>query len=161
WGYPDFRSCIHKEFRISRRTAQELINVHRTYVERLRLPPERVRALEWSKAALLASVATPENIDAILRDLDQGLYFRHLKSKYKLAGVPAPRAAPPPAAGDQEVLPAADWRRPKPPEDQFYLPDPEWEGLCYGMHSRENVLLLGHSGCGKTEVCSLLAQAFD
>jgi hypothetical protein len=32
WGYPDFQSCI-KQDRISRRTAQELINVHRTYVE--------------------------------------------------------------------------------------------------------------------------------
>ncbi len=160
WGYPDFRSCIKQEYRLSPSTTRELIAMHRTLVDRLHLPPERVRQLEWSKAVLVTRLVTPENADAILQDVER-LSYRDLKRKYKPASSPEVLTATLPAtAGLEGVSPEADWRRPKPPEDEFYIPAPQWDALCYAQHFNEHAILLGHAGCGKTEVASRVAQAF-
>ncbi len=160
WGYADFRACIRQEFELGVRTAQELINVQK-FAERLRLPRELVPQLGWSKVAVVAPIATAENANAILNDLKK-LSLRQLRSKYKLSHAGAEIVAPVTVAVSPEAMaPTAEWRRPKPPDEQFYIPQAQWDALCYALHYAENVLLLGHSGCGKTELCDLLAQACE
>src|SRR5712692_3779293 len=66
WGYPSFRSCVTQEWEFSLRTAQELIKVHTVLVNRLRLPPDRLCQLGWSKAALVAQIITEINADEVV-----------------------------------------------------------------------------------------------
>src|SRR5262245_44696129 len=81
WGHASFVACIRQEWKQKPRTVWQLMKVRRTLIERLHLPAERVRDVEWSKAALVADLLTPENVEAILADV-RDLRYRTLKAKY-------------------------------------------------------------------------------
>ncbi|HJT79466.1 MAG TPA: AAA family ATPase [Gemmataceae bacterium] len=162
WGYPDFAVCTRREFGLAPSTARQLIKVYRTLVVKLRLPHERVQQIAWSKAVLVIDALTPENVEGILSEVER-LSYQELKRKYQpgkrryrgrvlatahfVAAVPA-------------VAPVGNFRRPKPPEDRFWIADDVWEQAGYAVTNGQHVLLLGHSGCGKTALCGLVAEAY-
>ncbi|MFN9717880.1 MAG: AAA family ATPase [Planctomycetota bacterium] len=53
----------------------------------------------------------------------------------------------------------ATWVRPLP-RCGFFVRQSDWHQLCFSLWHQQNALLLGHSGAGKTELCSLLAEEF-
>lgn len=48
-----------------------------------------------------------------------------------------------------------------PAPNTFYVDANVWQSLCYCMAHNKNVLLLGPTGCGKTELALMAAKAFD
>lgn len=48
-----------------------------------------------------------------------------------------------------------------PAAHAFYVDTNVWQALCYGISNNKNVLLLGPTGCGKTELALLAAEAYD
>jgi MoxR-like ATPase len=165
WGYPSLKACIREEFKLSLTTARLLMNIRHAIVDRLGLALDRVRDLDWSKLVLVTKALTPEHADAVLEDV-KNLSYRELKDKYR----PAKRLSPARITvvtidpfdlkAIAKAPAAAGWRRPRPPEDEFYVSELHWEQISYGISHAEPVLLLGPSGCGKTELCRLAAQAY-
>lgn len=71
-----------------------------------------------------------------------------------------PAGRPPAGLPAPPVTRFSDWRRPRPPEDEFYVYPDHWEQACVAVHHGQNVLLTGPAGCGKTEFCSRVADAY-
>jgi nitric oxide reductase NorQ protein len=169
WGFGSFREFVEAECGFGLRKAQQLVEVYKKFVVELAVPPEQMRRLEWSKAALVAGLIRNENRDELLRDVER-LSYRDLQERIEAirkkseASTPeAPPetspAAPPPSPIEATPPTASGWRLPRPAEDEFFVPEEVWEQLCYAMQHGENVLLTGPSGCGKSEICYLLASA--
>ncbi len=53
-----------------------------------------------------------------------------------------------------------DWKKLRPADDVFDVAPDVWYQLCYTAFKGYTSLLLGPAGCGKTEVCGLVARAF-
>ena len=169
WGFDSFKGFVEAECRFGHRKAQQLVEVYRKFVVELGVPPERMRRLEWSKAALAAGVIRNDNRDEFLQDLER-LSYRDLKERVEairrqsVAATPAPPAGaapvPPPPPPPETAPPTSrGWPLARPAEDEFFVPEEVWEQLCYAVHHGENALLTGPSGCGKSEVVYLLAGA--
>jgi nitric oxide reductase NorQ protein len=43
----------------------------------------------------------------------------------------------------------------------FYVSNNNWKVMARNIHRRKNTMIIGPSGTGKTEICSLLAKEFD
>jgi len=82
-------------------------------------------------------------------------------AKSKGAGPSKPKAKDKPKPKEKpKVKPKAPWQTvTPPPEDEFYIAPETWEAIQYGIAAGENVLLIGPSGSGKSEVAYLAAKA--
>jgi nitric oxide reductase NorQ protein len=169
WGFSTFKAFVEAECGFGLRKAQQLVEVYRKFVVELAVPPEQMRRLEWSKAALVAGVVRKDNRDELLQHLES-LSYRDLQEKVEairsqsagnlaVTSTTSAPIDPPPAPPPSAPPTSRGWRLPPPGEDQFFVPQDVWEQLCYAVHHSENVLLTGPSGCGKSEICYLLACA--
>src|SRR5262249_19769279 len=116
-----------------------------------------------------AGVIAKDNRDQLLGDVER-LSYRDLQAKIDTirtrpsastleAPAESSSVAPLPSSLPTAPPTAPEWRRARPAEDEFFVPEEIWEQLCYAVHHGENVLLTGPSGCGKSEICYLLARA--
>jgi len=69
-------------------------------------------------------------------------------------------AKPTPAAKAKAEPGLPAWKKVKRPNSKdFYVKPEVWEALQYALHTGENIMLIGPSGSGKSEVCYLAAKA--
>ena len=67
-GYPGpdgWETYCQERFRFGGRKGHALIQIYRTYSE-LNVAPERIAEIGWSKAAILAALVTPENLESLI-----------------------------------------------------------------------------------------------
>jgi nitric oxide reductase NorQ protein len=129
---------------------------------------ERLQSIEWTKAALVAPIITAENSIEWLGKLES-LSFRDLKRdvdrhrQSKVVCNLGPMAPSHEETGSQSPIRVAssDWRMEPPSPQEFWVTEENWEQLCYAVHFRVNALLLGDSGCGKSELARRIAKAAD
>jgi hypothetical protein len=67
--HPNFRSLVEAEFDIKYRTAMMYVALYNDMVNS-NVPWDKVKGLGWTKAAILAPIMTPDNIDSILASVD-------------------------------------------------------------------------------------------
>jgi MoxR-like ATPase len=169
WGFRTFKEFVEAECHFGLRKAQLLVEVYQKFAVELRVPADELRRLEWSKAALVARVINSANRDELLHSLKH-LPHRELQAKIQEIrkkpaetppGTSAESVSTPSSPSPPEIARDASsgWRLPRPAEDEFFVSEEVWEQLCYAVNQGENLLLIGPTGCGKSEVCYLLASA--
>jgi MoxR-like ATPase len=62
-------------------------------------------------------------------------------------------------AGSDRAVSMRDWLSRRPPEDQFFVSEADWQQLGYAALHGKSCLITGPSGCGKSELCDLAAEA--
>ncbi len=160
-GHFHFRGYVENECRLSYRLALTWIRVH-DLLEAQGVSLEQLADLPWEKVTLASRVITAKNREDLLDDL-KVLTIRALRSKYDPSCLEVATPEPAPSIGTPEPtisgLARMGWRVAKPHEEEFYVTEEVWEQCAYGVEHGRSVLVVGESGCGKTEVCYRIAQA--
>jgi nitric oxide reductase NorQ protein len=144
---------------ISETTANQMADVLAIYSE-LNVPFGELARLSFSKAQIVAEVVDAKSVKAWLEMIREeteqdllDLVQQHLRHEDT-----APENAT--QASEQRTSVVDSWMK-APPNESFYVDPRDWKALCYSVAHSQNVILMGHSGCGKTEVAQLVANAFE
>lgn len=167
-GFASFEQFAELKCSIKRRKAQQLVQNHEVFVQKLGLSEETVASLPWTKANIVAGIMDDTNKeDLLVRILECS--NRELQSFVQdLAYSNEPTSLEQP---DERQVPGmlncywanttSSWRRPKPPENEFYVRDDHWNQLCWAVARSRNALIVGPSGSGKTQLCRLLSDIYE
>lgn len=172
WGFRSFRQYVRHDCAFSIRKAEQLVEFHRKFVIDLELSREELKTLGWSKLALVASIIDQANQHEILSALRtySCRQIRRLVQQFRRqdTSVQSTQVAGGSDAIDLSVILAClsdagpatkPWLLKRPAETEFFVEEEVWEQLCFAFHDGTNVLLIGPSGSGKSELCGLVARA--
>jgi hypothetical protein len=80
--YESFEEYVEQELGFKRRKAYDLIDIYRTFVVDLALPPAKLGNISWSKARLVTKIVDKDNADEIL-DKIEDMTVREVKEMAK------------------------------------------------------------------------------